>query len=245
VNARPFQGVKDRSGIDIGVTAGALPDSRLHVVAFGMPTTSEFQSCRLSARPGISQVGKDRASVMARSPASSSSTRGGQPYGTSAMASGASPKTTPTRPCTPKAPTPPRCSATRQPTREAPAIQRDCNASFAASTAGHCRECRRPLSTNCDCWHALPRSVITTLTLAPLLVAAPSGTGGTPADVTDGDDKAYILCASNRRSVIEQSLRSGPLKVRRTESSVAFSLSAGECAAKFSSPNQQRLVTKV
>ena len=49
MNARTFQGVKDRSGIDIGVTAGALPDSRLHVVAFGMPTTSEFRSCRLSA----------------------------------------------------------------------------------------------------------------------------------------------------------------------------------------------------
>jgi hypothetical protein len=52
VNARTFQGVKDRSGIDIGVTAGALPDSRLHVVAFGMPTTSEFQSCRLSFQAG-------------------------------------------------------------------------------------------------------------------------------------------------------------------------------------------------
>jgi hypothetical protein len=53
---------------------------------------------------------------------------------------------------------------------------------------------------NCDCWHALPRSVITTLTLAPLLVAAPSGTGGTPADVTDGGDETYMLCASNRLS---------------------------------------------
>jgi hypothetical protein len=49
VNARTFQGVKDRSGIDTGVTAGALPDSRLHMVAFGMPATSEFRSCRLSA----------------------------------------------------------------------------------------------------------------------------------------------------------------------------------------------------
>jgi hypothetical protein len=77
---------------------------------------------------------------------------------------------------------------------------------------------------NCDCWHALPRSVITTLTLAPLLVAAPSGTGGTPADVTDGGDEAYMVCASNRRSVPEQSLRYGPLKARRTAFSVALAI---------------------
>jgi hypothetical protein len=46
--------------------------------------------------------------------------------------------------------------------------------------------------------HALPRRVITTLTPAPLLVAAPAGTGGTQAAVTDGDDEADMLCASNR-----------------------------------------------
>jgi hypothetical protein len=39
-----------------------------------------------------------------------------------------------------------------------------------------------------------------------------------------------------RRSVLEQSLQSGPLEARRTAFSVALGwLSSGECTAKFSS----------
>ena len=50
--------------------------------------------------------------------------------------------------------------------------------------------------------------------------------------------------ASSRRSVLDQSFRSGRLETRRTVFSVALACSSpGECAAKFGSPEMQRLVT--
>jgi hypothetical protein len=62
-------------------------------------------------------------------------------------------------------------------------------------------------------WHAPPMSVSAMRTLAPgmLTVAAPYGSGGTPAAVTDGGGGADMRCAKSRRSVLEWSLRSGML----------------------------------
>jgi hypothetical protein len=57
-----------------------------------------------------------------------------------------------------------------------------------------------------------------------LTMAAPSGTDGIPAAVTDGGGAANVRRASSRRSVLKRSLRSGPLEARRTTFSVASAI---------------------
>src|SRR5215467_13001121 len=61
-------------------------------------------------------------------------------------------------------------------------------------------ECRTLLSVNCGCWHAPANERLRHAHpgAGMLTVAAPSGTGGTRAAVTDGGGGAGMQCASSR-----------------------------------------------
>ena len=63
------------------------------------------------------------------------------------------------------------------------------------------RECRTSLSANRGCWYALANERLRHAHpgAGMLIAAAPSGTGGTPAAVTDGGGRADMRRASTRR----------------------------------------------